>query len=222
MAQDQTSLYNLAIGAIGSRSSISLPSEVSREAELCNQFYDKIRMQVMRAAPWENCRANKRLAVIKERNFSATWVDDDPEDGWRFRYGLPADFLQPINITSFQHFLISNYAEAPNLVTNVEAAILTYTRDNQNIAMWSNDLFMTVAQGLAAAICLPLNGKLVRKQEAVQMANQYIIEARLRSANMQNVQYDHIPDFLAVRGVSGSPPNKFIYPNGPLLSVATI
>lgn len=222
MAQDLTGLYNLALSAVGSRESVSSPTEQSREAELCTIWYPHVRDQVLRAAPWGSARKNALLAILKERNYALDWADGDPEADWRFAYALPSDHLQPININGFQNFLISNHAGVPALVTNTEMARLTYTSRNIDIPQWDNDLFMAIAQALGAAISLNLHGKLPRKQEALQLANQLIAEARVRAANAQNHQYDSVPDWLMVRGVMGSVNPRFIYPNGPMLSWATL
>lgn len=222
MAQDLVGLYNLAISAIGSRELVSLPDEESREATLCNLWYENVRNQVLRAAPWDSCRKNSLLAVLKERNFSVNWVEADPEGDYRFVYGLPADYLQPINLQSYQQFIITNYNGSRALVTNVERAILTYTSANVTISQWDNDLFVAVAYALGAAIGLNLHGKLPRAQAALQSANQMIAEARVRAANAQNVTYDHIPDWFLARGVGGTTVSRFIYASGPLLSVASV
>lgn len=228
MAQNQVGLYNLALSAIGTRAIVDLPSENSREAEICNLWYEVVRDTVLRAAPWSSARNTVRLGLLATRDFELAWVEGDPEPPWLFTYAQPSDFLYPRYLDNFQHFQlgvrrITNPASTtPVIFTNVESAILVYTYRQTDMNYWDADLYHAVSQALAAAIAMPLHGKAGRAKLAIDTANAAIMNARAAAANENTLQYDHVPDWLIARGVtSQTPPSGYVFPSGPLLSVAT-
>lgn len=228
MANDLISLFNIALSAVGTRQLASDPNEQSREAEVCRLWFPHSRDQVLRAAPWSSAKAAVRLPLLAEQT-TDDWATGSPSPGFRFAYGLPADFLYPRSIYTYARFEIGIYAPdvtstpQPALFTDVEAPILFYTSRQTNLALWDHGLFMGIAYALAANIAMPLHGKAQRAKEALQQANDAILQARVQLANEDFVPLDHIPDWLSARGVSGpSLVNRFIYPVGPLLAVANV
>jgi hypothetical protein len=228
VASDLTSLFNLALSAVGTRSLTSDPNENSREAEICRLWFPQTRDQVLRAAPWAAARSTARLPILGEQT-SDTWGTGSPVPGSRFAYGIPADFLYPRFIYGYARFEMGTYAPTvaatpqPALFTDVEAPLLTYTSRQTNIALWDHGLFMAIAYGLAANIAMPLHGKPQRAKEALMQANETIMQARVQTANEDFVSLDHIPDWLAARGISSpSLVTRYIYPVGPMLAVANV
>ena len=59
-------IYNLALNAVGERSNISLPTENSRQAEVCRLWYSPIVEQVLAAAPWAEATKYTYLAQQAE------------------------------------------------------------------------------------------------------------------------------------------------------------
>lgn len=78
MAQDLVSLYNMACSAIGTKARISLPTEKSREAEICQLWYPTVRDTVLSAAHWSSARAVASLALLADRDLNVGWVDVIP------------------------------------------------------------------------------------------------------------------------------------------------
>lgn len=221
MAQDLTTLYRLAVSAAGSRHDISSPTEQSREAQLCNLWYPFVRDWVLCTAPWNSCRAIARLTLAAEREFENEWQDTDPEPQFQFTYGLPTNFLYPRYLLNFEQFLLSTYSTHKALLCSVEDAILVYTKNQESIALWEHNLFFGVAFGLASFITIPLNGRVSLANANVARANSIIVEAQLQALNANHVEYESVPEWLTIRGVPSSAPiNRYIYPNGPLLTIA--
>lgn len=224
MTQDLVSIYNLASSAAGSRNNIALPTEVSREAELCELWFGPVRDQVLRAAPWPNTRAFKRLALLAERDPDLEWTASDPEPGLVYLYAVPDDMVNPRYLTTFERF---NYGPWDNggtdimtISTQTEDAILAYTKRQENLAIWDSQLYFAVAYALAAHITMPLTGKAQRAQNAAQLANQLIVQARVNAANTDVEDYETIPEWISARGYAGSyPATRYIYPNGALISI---
>ncbi len=220
MARDLVTLYNLALSSVGTRAKVSLPTEKSREAEICNLWYETVRDKVLRAAPWASARGAANLAVVAERDFNVVWQSTMPQPPWRFMYSLPADFLYPRYITSFEHFILSDYNNSPVLLTNEEATTLIYTKKQSIPSAWDSDLFHALVEALAAQIAMPLHAKSSRAQLALQNANNAIIMARVQTANENQIDYDSTPDWLIARGVGLTNfVSRFVYENGPLLSL---
>lgn len=230
MAQSLVELFNLALSAIGTRSIVAAAAENSREAETCNLWFPSIRDTVLKAAPWASARTMVRLALLAERDFDAAWVTGAPEAPWLFAYATPESMLHPQFLENYYPFRLGVRRTMEGdlvvnqkvILTDVEEAGLVYTFRNTDLTMWEPDLYLAVAMGLASAIAMPLHGKPRNAQFAMEQANKAIIDARVNAANEAMVRQDHIPDWLAARGVvSIANPSGFIFPSGPLLSPYT-
>lgn len=219
MAKNLVEIYNLALSSVGTRASVSLPSERSREAEICNLWYPLVRDKVLRAAPWASARASELLAVKAQRVSGRLWQKGDPEPDWNFTYSLPADFLYPRYLQNFNQFFLADDNGQPIMYANVPNAILIYTKKQELPSAWDSALYNAIIHALAAHITMPLNGKVQTASFAMQKANEAIINARIETANENQIEYDSLPDWLIARGTNVSArPNRFIYQNGPLFS----
>lgn len=221
MITDLTSLYNLALNAVGSRDNISHTAEASREAEVCNLWYPVVRDQVLRAASWPSCRRTKRLAVLATAS-GAEWAEGMPDPGFSFAYGTPADMLYPRYLSDFTRFEVSTTPSGTSktIQTNTTGAILIYTYRNELISMWESSLQMAIVYGLAANVAMPLTGKINRATGLINNANDLIFSARAEAANENNSQMESIPDWIAVRGYANPGDTRFYYPFGPMLTLS--
>lgn len=223
MAKDLVGIYNLALSAAGTQSKLSLPTENTREAEICNRWYEPVRDQILCAAWWPSCKGICTPALISERDFNIDWAAGAPQPPYQFMYAMPADFLYPRYIDSFMPFELGDNSGSPVIFTNEDAPTFLYTKKQTNPAAWSSDLYMGVVQGLAAHIAMSLHGKVSRAQQSIGLANQAIIQARVNFANENQVQYDSVPDWLLARGVNTSMMfSHFMYQYGPLFSLGTV
>lgn len=227
MAQDQTSLYNLALSSIGTRESVSSPTEESREAEICNLWFTYVRDFILRAAPWPSARAHARLSLLAERDTSVSWTATDPDPGFKFAYAAPADMINPRYITTFERFVLSTHdggtGRRQAIMSNVEDVILAYTMRQINLSLWDSQLYFAVAHALAATIAMPLHGKAERAKVSQDRANQIVLEARQSGANADEDTYDFAASWHQARGYGQSAPiQRFIYPDGPLFTVESL
>ena len=220
MAYDEVTIYNLALGAVGARASVNRPDERTREAIVCRQWFEAVRDTVFRAAPWSSLKGNRLLPLLRTRNTGLPWVEGDPDPEWAFAYGLPDDFIYPRNLQNFSRFEMSAYGDAQALMTNEDGALLSYTRRVENPSAWDIGLYTAIHSGLAAHICLQLNGSRSRAQMALQRANEIIMTERATNANQHQNDYDSMPDWLIARGLGGPPTfSRYLYPTGPMLTV---
>lgn len=223
MSQDLVTLYNLALSAVGTRAAISSEDDDSREGQLCRTWLPTVRDTALRAANWASARAVARLALQAEASSDSDWSEGDPEPGWTYRYGLPADYLYPRWLGDYSNFTLCSYNNTTMLQANVETPVLVYTKRQDIPGAWDPDLFKAISLGLAAAICMPLSGKADRANVMIADANELILRARVNTANENSEQLDSLPDWLLARGASiGAVYNKFIYQVGPLFSAGAL
>lgn len=221
----EVAIYNLALNAIGARSNISLPTENSREAEVCRLWFSLVRDQIMAAAPWPEAMELAYLAQLKEadEDGDGEWAAGDPRPGYQFVYSLPADCLRPRYLTDFSRFLVTSYSDNRRaLHTNVEQAALAYTKRLESVSLWNPELQMAIVYGLASHICMPLTGKTSRARLMVEQANDLLYAAREAGANTSDETHEAIPEWIAARGYNTSPQTRYFYPYGSLLSLTNV
>lgn len=220
MTQSVTNLYNLALGACGSRGSVASVSETTIEATLCNVWYAPVRAQVFRSAHWNSLREHTRLALLVERDLDEDWVSTDPEPGFVYAYSAPAYMAAARYLTTYERFRVGTYNNARAIFTDVEDAILCFTEDKTNVSVWDASLYLAVAYALAAHICPKLTGKAQRSDSLLQKANIIITQARVDSANEKQENFDVLPDWIQARGYRGGTSiDRYVAPYGPQLSL---
>lgn len=84
-------IYNLALGRIGTDKTVSSVGENSKEARLCNRFYEQCRDEVLEAGGWPFAVKSQALASLPATNILG---------GWGYEYEKPADALRILEVTS--------------------------------------------------------------------------------------------------------------------------
>lgn len=90
-------ICNLALSAIGTKSSIASLAEVSAEAEACAIWYPIVRDRVLRKRLWGCARGTIVLTLNKELPTSPSdylWDDSLPSPPYRFEYEYPTDCVR--------------------------------------------------------------------------------------------------------------------------------
>lgn len=87
---DVVTLYNMALGKVGTRTTVSATTEGSNEANSCNTFYAATRDAMLRAAPWNFCRKQLLLTQLK----TSQDISNPPPAPWAFEYSYPSDCLK--------------------------------------------------------------------------------------------------------------------------------
>lgn len=215
MAADVVTIFNWAIGALGNRSRIQSPTEDSVEAEACLLYYENVRDQVLRSAPWDCARTYKRLAQQSFNDGADAWTTADPAPGWNRAFALPADFLWPRFLASYGRFELGvTSGNQRVLYTNDVTPILCYTKRQELVGLWDADLQAAVAYALAAHICLKVTGSTDKVRTVTAQAVDKILSARSSAANAPNMQFESVPEGLAARGYGGiAPTAQYIYPS---------
>lgn len=214
MSASVVDIFNWALGAVGNRARVQSPTEASDEAEICALFYENVRDQVLRSAPWSSASAFKRLAQSGEQDDSVNWDESFPAPQYRYMYTLPSDFIWPRYLDGFAQFDLGvNDKNQRVLYTNTFGAVLRYTKRQDRVDLWDADLQAAVAYALAAHICMKLTGSQDKTRLITAQAIDKILSARSTAANAPLVVYDTVPEWISARGYGGTAPLPiFIYP----------
>lgn len=110
------------------------------------------------------------------------------------------------------------------VATNASQAIMCYTYYASNPDIWDPFFLSAMQDALAAALSIPLTGKIDLARSLFQQANGTIMEARGQDGNEGYTTYDQMPDWLRARGGNLFNPADGNYnaPWGPLFSLPSI
>lgn len=214
MAYAEVTIWNLALSAAGGRVLISDPTESGREADLCRLWYPLVRDGVLKAASWPSVKTYERLAVSAERtSFETTWVNTNPAPTWKYAYLAPSDMIAPIHLADYTRFERAVLDDNVCIMTNTEQAILHYLRVEENPEKWDTGLRAAIVHSLAAALVIPLSGKLTLARHNEEKAEQHVLFARTDIANESDDRYEALPLFFQQRGFSEPPSaTRYIFP----------
>ena len=150
-AISQISIWNHALGFLGARS-VASAEENTPEALHCRCYWDSARRQSLRDFPWSFAQRRAWLASIA--------LPCGYEAEFRFAYALPRDCLKAHAVrhegVSPRPFALAQQDGAPCLLSNASRALLLYTADVRQSALF-DDLFAHVlARRLACLVAVPL------------------------------------------------------------------
>ncbi len=229
MATSPTAICNRALSEIGTQSTITSLSEASAEAVQCQLWYDKLRRQLLRAAPWGFAREQQVLTELGTladltAPYPYLYKYAYPAETIKFRYILAAPVVIPAedvpDVSSSplsplwcgpsrsNRFLIANDRDSDGnsrkvLLSNVASAIGVYTGDITDPSLF-DDLFEdALTAALAYRLVIPLSGNTGMKADFRQEAEDAITRARAIDGNEAIPSTDHVVDWMATRGVGG-------------------
>jgi hypothetical protein len=135
------SICNSALSKLGAERISSL-SEQNKRARLCNEQYEKVRDDVLRAHNWNFAIKRVALAVL-----STTPVYE-----YEYEYNLPSDCLKVIEVYPDVPFAI----EGRKLLSNSNAIKIKYIYKNEDVYMYDANFLESLALKLAADLAYPL------------------------------------------------------------------
>jgi len=229
-----TEIANRALSQVGARSAITNFDEPSKEAQQCALWYDTLRRQLLRGAHWGFSRAQAPLSEL------GNMLDGTSPYPWPFKYTYPADALKmryilpptpgfPQSVVGVQaqtfgafapsranKFLVANdwdedHKQRRVVLANLQFAQAVYTVDVTDVNMM-DDLFQQALVALLGAhICIPLTGNKDVRRDQLEIAMVQITAARVADGNEAIPTTDHVPDWIAARGISNSQIDNFPY-----------
>lgn len=167
MAESPVNICNMALGKIGISMFIAELIERSNEARTCRVFYDAARDRTLEEAPWKFATRVADLQVV-----------EGAKAGWLYRYRYPNDCLVARSLAiegvgpdadSLPFQVIEDEANGGKVIlSNYEAASLTYTARVTNTKMFSALFDDALSWALAADIASPLSAAPGMAQSARQ------------------------------------------------------
>lgn len=109
------------------------------------------------------------------------------------------------------------------ILTNLEQALIEFSVLQSSESEWDPDFIQVIVSALAGKLAIPLTGDKALARDKLNLANNMILEARVRDANEGLTINDHIPDWLRTRGVGGGLGYEmYFYPFGPLFPISPL
>lgn len=207
MATSVVEIFNMALSAAGTSSTVSTVDEKSREAETCQRWYGLVRDLVLGAAPWPSATAYARLSRVAERDMNSLWQGADPAPSYRYAYAIPADLIRPYHLQDFARF---EY-RGDRIFCMGEAPILFYIKQETDVSKWSADLTSAVVHLLASKIAPQYKGDDNTVMRLVQQAFIAADDAMVAAANSQQELHSTMPDWIQARGYGGGMPLQRYY-----------
>lgn len=149
----QISIWNQALGFLGARS-VASAEENTPEAIQCRRYWDSARRQALRDFPWSFAQ---RRAWLGRQSLPSGY-----EAEFSFAYALPNDCLKAHEIrhegVSPKPFSLASRDEGgePCLLTNASRALLLYTADVRQSALFDDLFSHALARKLACLVAVPL------------------------------------------------------------------
>jgi hypothetical protein len=106
------------------------------------------------------------------------------------------------------------------ILTNAQNPIVDFTTSDLHILEYDAGFSAAMMLALEGKLALALLGDKEMYKNKLGEANNTILEARIRDGNEGLSIYDHVPDWLQVRGVASMQPRDWFFPPyGPLFAV---
>ena len=239
MSTSVVAICNLALDAIGTRSTIASLTEGSAEANACGRQYQPALEAVLQAAHWNFARKQVSMSLLKDGTLS-------PDQGvpvpWVYEYAVPSDMLQaryvmPVSVsqsTTFVgtpatqypisptvRFILSSDEDAGGnainvILTNQPQALLCYTYRVSNVNLFDAQFTRALANYLGHLLAIPLSGDKALSKQAFKIADLTCKQALASNANEGPDIINTLPDWISTRGYTmdwgHAQDGQFIFP----------
>lgn len=156
MAQDATSICNLALAHLSESQIMSLDDE-SKQARWCKTFYAQTRDEVLAEHPWNFAI---RRAVLSR-------LAETPLFQWAFQYQLPTACLRVLELNNVSDFQADRRwaIEGRALLTDDEGAQIRYIHRVESASDFAPLFVEALAVKLASKLAKPLTGNKTAKDD---------------------------------------------------------
>ena len=170
-----TRIANLALSLVHTKGIESLEDDVTTEAIVAGLWYDQARRETLAAFNWNFARVRLTLA---------THAEDPPEFEWSFRYQHPSDCVfaryleNPAGVDEDAvPFSIEQAAGSQSIVTDLDDAVLVYTRDEESTSLFTPHFVSTHAARLSYYMAGTLSGKKDLQADLLKLYNGWLAVA---------------------------------------------
>lgn len=224
-----TDICNRALSEIGTQSTIASLEENSAEAEQCSLWYDKLRKQLLRSAPWGFARYQTPLTQLGDlwdatAPYPSLFKYAYPPLALKIRYLLrqppplpPAtqvpvvgdpvvgNWLRPSRTNRYLIGLdIDLLGNQTKIITsNVCNAIGVFTADVTNPEIFDELFEGALTAALSYKLVIPLSGNVGMKNDFKAEAMDAVMSARAVDGNEAIPVSEPVTDWIAARGRGG-------------------
>lgn len=178
MTKTKLDICNMALAILG-QADLSSLTEDNQRAILCNQYYDIVRQQLLRAHDWNFSRGKDQLTLIRE---------DEDARVERYVYNKPAKclFVTRVFNDGMQFFLKDNLfhleydmdLKKEVIRTGLVDAWAEYILDIEDTSIFDSQFIEALAAGIATKIAMSLTGATNLYQLAFQTYQYALDNAR--------------------------------------------
>lgn len=177
-------VFNMALGHVGISSTVADELERSPERVICSRYFDTCRDALLsyKDMRWRFATARVTLADL-----------GDPPLGWAFRYRYPNDAVNALEIVGgtgrvetiemTPKFEIQWETDGRVILTDIEEAVLLYTKRVEEVERWPSSFVEAMAYRLASMIVMPLKNDTGMRNDLLTLAEQFAQIAMAASLN---------------------------------------
>ena len=189
----QIEIVNLALTRLGLTSVTSL-GEASAEASAAAKVWDAAVRAALQEHRWGFNTKRAALPLRMENPAGSTFL---------FRYGAPADLLQPYEIFQAdvtQDRPIPFLFEGGDIYSDEAGAILIYGANAESAVSFSSQFCDALAWRLASELAAPLTQKTSLMEYAMGRYQDSVARAKASAGNAQRPRDEKIPSYIRARG----------------------
>ena len=177
-------VFNMALGHIGTSSTVADELERSPERVICSRYFDTCRDALFsyKDMRWGFATSRVILADL-----------GDPPLGWGYRYRYPNDCINALEIVGSTgrtepvelrpKFEIQYETDGRVILADIEAAELIYTKRIEEVERWPSSFVEAMGYRLASMIVMPLKNDNGSRNDLLQLAEQFAQIAMAASLN---------------------------------------
>lgn len=185
----QVDIYNMALGHIGTRTTVAAINEKSTEAKKLSLYYDTSVVSVLAAHDW--AFAKRSIAM------SATGT---PPPGWIYQYTYPNSCVKvrkiigPTRTGDPIPFEIahSDINDAKVILTDQPGAEVWYTKLITNTELFPAKFVEALAAKLASNVAMPITRKRAVRDDAISIYNLLLEQAKASDLNESGKEEDRL------------------------------
>ena len=183
-----TDIANMALGYVGGGVLNNLETDATEDANLARRYFDVSRKAELETYDWSFAR---RFQVLPA-------ASDEPQEPWSFAYVLPADVLavrgiQRVRGSAPDRRIAYELAASADgnqalVLTDQPDAVLRYTFDQENTAVYTTNFVLALAHRLASYVGYSRTRKLNIMEAQLGLAAQARAVAQGADANAGQVE----------------------------------
>lgn len=141
--------------------SVFPPDEGSKEARLCNQFYNRTVDEVLRMHDW-NCAKHTKIIAV-----DATFDEDEFDYSYEYRYQLPSN-PWCLKVRTFNDGKTKYDIQGRFLYSDVDSCELVYTKRITDVTEFDSLLIEAISVKLAVKLTFPLKQSKTLRAELIE------------------------------------------------------